>query len=833
MMTEGPQTYPTLTQTAAVPIPEYANPRAFNREALPLKLMADLCVEPKIDRRLWLVFGLLVVAAYAGLTFRFWAPADSGVDQNAYLVGGRLIAEHLTPRYELPNPYAYVGGMFVRMTPADQMGGVYYPKYPFGLPLLYAMFFWVNAVTSHLPASWHLSFQPAVAMFLVSPVSSVMAVLGMFFLARLVAGSFAAVLSSIMLGTSQVMLVLSNNPNSHASCVAFIVWGFFLLIRWWQTGSLWRGALAGLFIGFAGTIRYSEVLLAIPVALACLSRVYWSSWRSYLQLIVVAMSLGAALLLIKSLGGDYEGKDIVYAGGLITVALALVPVVAWRGIKPVQLVLLGAAWILTGLGVLAFFKADLSGVKKFVSEVLPLLGTVCLISAIGCAISATWSDWKDFYHRVFPGMLWLVPVLALVLFNQKTMHSWTGYDATNESDFGAAFTWKKFWLTWEEMLRTFYDLGLFWIAPFGVAGLLMLFRRSWLLGLVMLGWLLPGVALYTAYYWSPDRDVAYARFFVSFFPVVILGVAVCFHDGILGGLWRESGEYKPRSWRDWIGLNSSMPLVISAGVVVAIASGVSVYRDIRGLRDGSPGVKMPNEEYRERLSLASTGKILLATVPPKSVLFTDGAGGISAPANYVQSIGDWELYPADAFSLDGSRRGFGGGARNNRGGNNNRGGRGGNRGGFGGGPPGGGGGFGNNQANNDPTAVVATPVQPEQQEYHANLYKNKSTRQLYQMEAQVVNDAIKADHRVFLLVDKERVRNFEDDLNETGKYQFKLLAGWQDVALPPEKEEDTQEDNRWGGGFGGPRGGMGGRGGMFSMAASIQDWRLLEVLKPK
>ena len=150
---------------------------------------------------------------------------------------GGLIAQHFSMKYTLPNPYSYTGGMFVRMSPptdasgAPVANGVYFPKYPFGLPLLYASFFWIFKVASVLPVLKHHvdPNQSVYWAFLVSPVSAILGVAGMFYLARLLAGSFAGVLAAILLGSSQLMMTLADNPNSHASCLAFIVWGIYFL----------------------------------------------------------------------------------------------------------------------------------------------------------------------------------------------------------------------------------------------------------------------------------------------------------------------------------------------------------------------------------------------------------------------------------------------------------------------------------------------------------------------------------------------------------------------------------------------------------------------------
>ena len=88
------------------------------------------------------------------------------------------------------------------------------------------------------------------------------------------------------------MLALADNPNSHASCVAFVVWGMFLLVRWWQTGSIWRGALAGFLLGYACLIRYSEGLLILPILVATLLAAENARRETYLK------SVAAVVLMV-------------------------------------------------------------------------------------------------------------------------------------------------------------------------------------------------------------------------------------------------------------------------------------------------------------------------------------------------------------------------------------------------------------------------------------------------------------------------------------------------------------------------------------------------------
>jgi len=646
-------------------------------------------------RRIWLGIAATVVCVYAVFTLKYWAPADGGVDQNAYLLGGRMIAEHFTTRYTLPNPYAYVGGMMMRTSAANVPGGDYYPKYPLGLPLLYAMFFWIFGAT-----------KGASLAFLVSPISSIMAMAGMFFLARLLAGSFAGLMAAILLGTSQLMIELSNNPNSHASCVAFIVWGMYALFRWWHGGGIWRGILAGFLIGYACLIRYSEGLLVLPIAIACASRLRWNDWKSYFR----------------------------------------------------------------------------------------------------CAV---------------PGLAWVAPVAMLLIYNKHSMGNWTGYDSTNESE---GFTWVKFTQTWEQMLRTYYDTGAFFVLPFGLAGIFIAFGRSWKLGLMMLFWLLPGSALYTAYYWSPDTGIGYARFFLTFLPAIMLGAAICFSDGILQPV---------RSVRWYLRL----PRTGAVLVVVGIAASLGVYRSVHGMQQGrgggfAGGMQPLAEQTRVRQNLAALGQVLLNHVPVNAVLFTDanGSGPIERPLNYIQFLRHWDTYTSDAF--DSTRRGGMGGINglvNNLG--------------FGAAP--------------DPNPVPTTR-QKLQTEYES-LWANKPFADRHREELKVIDGALKDGRGVFALATVADDSDIRRMFNLVGKYRISLVQTWSDLPpLPPDPVSadpgNTNGRNRGGNFFGGggggggggrgrgngpgggglgagPGGGRRGNGGLGASASEISGtkWELLEI----
>jgi hypothetical protein len=122
-----------------------------------------------------------------------------------------------------------------------------------------------------------------IIVYWINPVAMTLAVLATFLLVRLVAGSFWALCGAVVFATSPVTVGLTTNPNSHATAVCCATWGMYLLLRWWQAHGVWRALLAGLLLGYAATIRYTEGLLVLPLVLVVLLGMRWRVRRAYLE----------------------------------------------------------------------------------------------------------------------------------------------------------------------------------------------------------------------------------------------------------------------------------------------------------------------------------------------------------------------------------------------------------------------------------------------------------------------------------------------------------------------------------------------------------------------
>jgi hypothetical protein len=173
-------------------------------------------------------------------------------------------------RYVPTDPFLFVNERWV---PSDRIietedGGIsreYFPKDPAGLPLIYATCYWLVLDEAEAITWIHH----------VNPVAAALAVLGTFFLCRFAGGSFLGLLGMTAMAASSLLLGVAGDASGAAVSLAFVTWGFCLLIWWWRSGSAAGGLLAGLLLGAAATVRYTDALLVIPLLLACVMAWHW------------------------------------------------------------------------------------------------------------------------------------------------------------------------------------------------------------------------------------------------------------------------------------------------------------------------------------------------------------------------------------------------------------------------------------------------------------------------------------------------------------------------------------------------------------------------------
>ena len=734
--------------------PEFAQV-AREPAAAPRRLVSPAEREPLLTRWIYVIAALALAYAHYYFITSFWAPAHWGNNQNGYLVGAKHLAQsmtrgRLTTGFEPTSPFEFVGWMWVmaQENPTAPGGGMHYPKYPLGLPLVDAIVYRIG----------HALYGPETAIewvFRVSPAAMSLALLGTFFLTRRLASSFAGVLAMILLGTLPLTLILANNPNSHALSLCFICWGMYATVRWWETLSWWRGLVAGFLLGYAVTIRYTEGLLLLPLAIAGLTAVaYRPRWLvSWWRVGVWALFACVAFVLHDAPGQTaFEwqkwltaqvGPQLLGWHRALLVAAPLLITLNWRGVargfnrETVGDLILSGEW-LRGLAcggvVLAASVVSIPQLETTTPQWLHLVRLI--LAAAGFAIlvalfhTIRWRELRTWLPSATLAIGWLLPVVFLLVFNKLTVGTLTGYDTTNES---TGFTYKTFMNKWQDTLGQLYNQGLYFILPVALVGLFMAFRWSWRAALLLTLWFLPGTLLYMAYYYGRGMPlIGYLRFFTSMLPAAVVAAVWMIHKASA----RPRVEPAPvpgQTWwrgalrRAWT--NGSLAVPLAAGVFVAIPSAMNLYNMIGSLeRDAT----IAN-------NLADVGRRARFSIPDNAVVF----GHSQRLLNYLQFAGkdSWKYYGADYF-----RNGF---------------------------PV-------PHMGSNDPDAP--NPIQPGRKEFLKKSYEGLDNADMVKAQNQIMTDALAAGTRVFIILESSQVSAFRRAFLPTAKWETKTVQKWTDPA---------------------------------------------------
>jgi hypothetical protein len=357
--------------------------------------------EPKWLGRTCVVIAVLIAATFLYASTFYWVGVHPGVDQNGYLVGGKQIARTLTMKLAptLPgtselDPHGFVGRMWVGadlLTEHER----YYPKYPAGLPLIYAICLWIGG-----------GKLGPVLVYWVSPLAMAIAVWMTFWLGRRLAGSIAGLVAMLLFATSPATLALTTNPNSHATAVCFVVSGMFFLLQWCRRGKAWRAFSAGLLLGCAVTVRYSEGTLLLAMAVAAVMKLMEDRRSALPQAAMLGLGwlIPVGALVSYNLGamGTVTGYDptkeslgfsLDYAldnwetmlRQLATVGLFFALPLAFAGLvamffRSTKTALIMLAWILPAIVVYTFYywAPDTStvGYVRFYLTILPALTAI-------------------------------------------------------------------------------------------------------------------------------------------------------------------------------------------------------------------------------------------------------------------------------------------------------------------------------------------------------------------------------------------------------------------------------------------------------------------------
>lgn len=462
--------------------------------------------EPNTRSSFRTAIGLLLVTALACLVVGgYFVASYQGTDENGYLLTAKRLATTGDIAKRTDDPNEFISGNWV-----EARDGEYYAKYPIGYPLLCAI-----ACKLGGPS----------AVFLVNPILAVLAVVGMFFLARAMLGDFAGALAAIFLATNPMHAFYGISALSHTGSICFATWGMYFVWRWSERGGWSNAILGAAFTAYAPSVRYTEALLLLPVGAMVI-------WRC------------------------------------VTICRSHLP------------------------------NGDPCETSPFGKR---------LVQTVGRALRAL--PWAQL------GVMALVSLLAI---SPLLIQHWIAYGSPFTSGYSlcgesTGFGWKWFEKNWRLMLSRLDSPGLFLLFPLGVAGLCCLAAIRAKLAVFLALWIVPGLLLYTAYYWAPAGEgPSYIRFFVSLFPpFLVSALALLFVAERPGPAWK-----------------------VGVGCFALLVAGVNLH-ETQGQLDRK------TDQLRFTKSLTETVR---ATLPEGSVILSD-----EHVLNYLEFAGDYRFYPQGAY----------------------------------------------------------------------------------------------------------------------------------------------------------------------------------------
>lgn len=232
-------------------------------------------------------------------------PAHGGGDENGYLVAGRQIAQSgqpvLRPDHYSSSPVpTFVGDMWIGQdlgTPRER----YLTKYPPLVPLLVA-------ATLELGGADH----GVTLVYLLNPVGYCIGLLGVYLLARRLAGPGPAIAALVVAMACEPVLRMFSVPGSHGISFAITSFAAYWLIRW-LGDSTWRHAIgAGVLCALAAATRSGEVVLIVPLIAAAAIRIRRSR-RDLLQSLVILGAWGIVFGAVVLLQYSWSGHWSLYA----------------------------------------------------------------------------------------------------------------------------------------------------------------------------------------------------------------------------------------------------------------------------------------------------------------------------------------------------------------------------------------------------------------------------------------------------------------------------------------------------------------------------------------
>ena len=338
------------------------------------------------------------------------------------------------------------------------------------------------------------------------------------------------------------------------------------------------------------------------------------------------------LAMLTVLGTFLLGREMIspFAGALAAILLATNPLHAYFGLSALSHSgsTCFAVWGMYGLW--RWTERGGVGNALWAGAVSAYASTVRYTDGLLIAPIVAMVVWRAFrvngtQRRRVGREFFIMTAAAVMTVTPLLIHHWVAFGAPWRTGYGlcgetTGFGWRFFTENWWLMLTRMGSGGLILLFPLGLMGLVYLVmhdvKRALLLGL----WAVPGLLVYSAYYWAPPGEgPGYVRFFVSVFPPLILSAMVLLCQAVQARVWWEVG----------------------VGVFVALVATANLREAQRQL-----------DRQMDRLLFAQeTLAVVRAKLPDGTTLLAS-----NRLLNFIESVGHYGLFALENFERNAIQR---------------------------------------------------------------------------------------------------------------------------------------------------------------------------------
>jgi hypothetical protein len=191
---------------------------------------------------------LIALAFFLWRSFDFFVPSFFGLaDEHGYMTTAKRLATTGHFALQQTDPYAFIGETMMQC-PYDYSS--FYLRQPIGYPILCAIAYVGGGQSGP---------------FLVNIFLALSLFAGVFVLGRKLNCPLAGALAALVLAMHPVILFYSIKPLSHIADMSAATWTIIAALAWREDRRMGRAALVGAALGMAILIRYTSILLVLPL----------------------------------------------------------------------------------------------------------------------------------------------------------------------------------------------------------------------------------------------------------------------------------------------------------------------------------------------------------------------------------------------------------------------------------------------------------------------------------------------------------------------------------------------------------------------------------------